>query len=150
MFSMMFLKFSISSSWCSSSSQWVPHDVPQVPNVFLMMFLKFPMCSLKDVPNQTSLYPISFAQSSPLLTSHIHSWAKREELYPHIKTAILVEHLKIQFLFCFWWWGNQNGPSQRNQKQNLGGSPSNELERRGEYRIQKWNLPLFIIFVGVS
>jgi hypothetical protein len=132
-FSMMFLKFSMSSSWCSSSSQCVPSR----------MFLIAPQF----------IYPISFAQSSPLLTSHIHSWAKKEALYPHIKTAILGEHLKIQFFFFFlffWWWANQNGPSQRNQKQNLGGSPSNELERRGEYRIHKWNLPLFIIFVGVT
>jgi hypothetical protein len=60
------------------------------------------MCSLKDVPNGTSLYPISFAQSSPLLASHIHSWAKREALYPHIKTAILWEHFKIQ---CFFYDG---------------------------------------------
>jgi hypothetical protein len=35
----------------------VPHEVPQVLNVFL-----------KGVPNNTSHYPISFAQSSPLLT----------------------------------------------------------------------------------
>ncbi len=80
LFSIMFLKFPMSSSWCSSSSQWVPHDVPQ----------------------STSLYPISFAQSSPLLASHVHSWAKREALYPHIKTAILWEHFKIQ---CFFYDG---------------------------------------------
>jgi hypothetical protein len=62
MFSIMFLRF-----------LWASHDVSQVLDVFP-----------KAVPNSTSLYPISFAQSFPL---HLQRWAKEDVL--HIETVTL-------------------------------------------------------------
>ncbi len=54
----------------------VTHDVPQVPNVFP-----------QGVSNSKSLYPMSFAQSSPLC--HLYKLVKVEALHPHIEIAIL-------------------------------------------------------------
>jgi hypothetical protein len=52
-----------------------------------------------DVPNLTSLYPISFSQSS--LFTYIGE-PKGEALHPHIETTIFGEPLEFQF---FWVMG---------------------------------------------
>ncbi len=75
---------------CSIRSQRV-HDVPQVLNVLP-----------KGVPNSTSLYSLSFAQSSPLLT---YKGEPKGALYPHIGIAILGSFPSSIFL-----GDNQNGP----------------------------------------
>jgi hypothetical protein len=73
------------SSWCSSSLQLFP----------------------KGVLNSTSLYPIFFAQSSPLLT-HISTPSSNRSRY-------FEEPLKFQL---FGWWTNQNGPFPKKNKTN--------------------------------
>jgi hypothetical protein len=57
----------ISSYWCSPCSQWVPHKIPQIPNI-------------------ASLHPISFAQRFSL--SHLYGSIKGEALYTHMKMGL--------------------------------------------------------------
>jgi hypothetical protein len=72
---------------------YVPNDVPQIINVFP-----------KGVPNNTFLYPIPFAQSSPLLT-YIGD-QRRSTLSSH-KNCYFGEHSKFQFFL--YKWANQMG-----------------------------------------
>ncbi len=79
----------------------IPNDVPHVP-------MTFP----KGVPNITSYYPISFAQSSPLLT---YIGEPKGRLF--IPTFVILGSLPI---FNFLWMMDQR------KIQILGGNPYNE------------------------
>jgi len=71
-----------------SSFQWVLKHVPQVPNVLPIKFpMSFQTCSSSSQcvpqhgPNNTSLYPISFALSSTLVTYGKVPKRRRLQLY---------------------------------------------------------------------
>ncbi len=72
-------------------------------------FLKVPNVFLKDPSNNTSHYPISFAQISFPLLPYI---GEPKGSYYSIETAILGSLLNSCF---FMWGGNQNGPLQKNK-----------------------------------
>jgi len=70
------------------------YHVPQVLNAFH-----------NNVPNRASIYPKSFAQSSPLLP--YIGGAKGGALHPHIEIVILGSHLRFSFL---WLMGQSKWP----------------------------------------
>ncbi len=82
----------------SFKNNCVPNLFPYVPHV--------PNVLPKGLPNSTSIYSISFPQSSPLLTDI--GELQREAFYLHIWIASLGEPYKC--FFSFWWWANQHGP----------------------------------------
>ncbi len=84
------------------------YHVPLVPIVFP-----------KGVPNSSSVYPISFAQSSPHLT-HIYRWAKGEAIHLHIEIVILGNFQNLIFKI---------GSSFKKKNWNLRNNPFNELKK---------------------
>jgi len=84
-------------------------------HIFLMMFLKFSICSPRVFPivshSVTFLSHMVCPKFSP---SHQYRWVEREALNHHIEIFILgASKVLVMFSFPLSWWANQNGTLQR-------------------------------------
>ncbi len=93
--------------------QYVANDVRELPNGFQMMFPK-------GVPNNTSLYLISFAQKNFLSPIYM---SQREALQLHIEIVLLGN---LRNFCCYFGGGWIKLAHYEKQKKNLGSNLFNE------------------------